>query len=120
VCYYASEHGQLIVAHRASLRDSSGGLLIVAHGKLSEGLRYFHGFVFSTNNTNLYFWVYKNTNLYFLIFVFLSNNTKLYFQFLKSTKLYFRFSKNTKLYFRSCKNTKLYFRVCKNTNFLYF
>ena len=66
--------------------------------------------------------VFKNTNLYFLQFVFSGDNTKVYFRVTENTKVYFRkfvFSgDNTNLYIQVNNNTNLYFQVNINTKFV--
>jgi hypothetical protein len=61
---------------------------------------YFRQFVFSGDNTKVYFRVTKNTKVYFRIFVFSGDNTKVYFQVNINTNLYFRVDNNTYLYSR--------------------
>ena len=64
--------------------------------------------------------VFKNTNLYFLQFVFSGDNTKVYFRVTENTKVYFRkfvFSgDNTNLYFQVNINTNCIIGVNNNTN----
>ena len=56
---------------------------------------YFRWFVFSEDNTNLYYRVTDNTKMYFLKFVFSNENTNVYYRVKKiqtvlSVDLYFR------------------------------